>query len=477
MKNLKSESGITLIVLIVIIIVMSLLIGMVAYNVNNAVSSSKLTAFATELKIMQAQVDTLHQKMIDNNEVSVGDKKYRGEEIKEIGQSIENAENASKAFEAEGIPESEQKNYKYYDKQLIKNLGVEGVDQDLLINIEKRNVLSHKGIEYKGKTYYALNSLPNVEGLYNVEHQDFEGKPTFEVAAKQVSSEGKWEVNVSNIQYEGYIKKWNVKYKEAEEEDWNSTEKTTFTIDKHGTYKIKLVNENVESDEIEFTAEYKVMPEILEGMEAISYDESNNNEEKVVENPNENEEWFSYVVNEDDDMSDGGTTNGGKSKWANAKYKDNYFVWIPRYAYKENEDVTFTDKNGNTSNAIDLKFIETSITAENVESEVGEGYKIPDAFSKEEKELAGIWIGKYGVKDVIEGTDQVSEGEHEVVSLLTRSPYGRNGTAIPQDEVVENPDPAMPTPEPVPEEQKTTTGNKYGIYNFEEGYIRIYLKS
>ena len=81
-------------------------------------------------------------------------------------------------------------------------------------------------------------------------------------------------------------------------------------------------------------------PVLKEGMIAITYNESTG-EAKNVSNSN-GTDWYSYIENKDDDMTDGGTTDGGDSHWANAEVTTivndeeikSYFVWIPRYAYR-----------------------------------------------------------------------------------------------------------------------------------------------
>ena len=49
--------------------------------------------------------------------------------------------------------------------------------------------------------------------MYNVEHENNTNEPpTFDTNVEKVS-EGKWRITVSNINYDGYINKWSVKYK------------------------------------------------------------------------------------------------------------------------------------------------------------------------------------------------------------------------------------------------------------------------
>lgn len=61
--------------------------------------------------------------------------------------------------------------------------------------------------------------------------------------------ENKWKITISNVKYDkGNIAKWQVKYKLVEDGHWNTTEDYDFFVYKSGTYIIKLVNNDVESE-------------------------------------------------------------------------------------------------------------------------------------------------------------------------------------------------------------------------------------
>ena len=525
--NIKKSTGVTLMMLVVIIVVIIMLSGITVYNLTETIKSVRLNAFTTELKIMQAQVNSLNEKMRNNEEITVEENKYKGEEIQQIGQTIQGTlqDKANEPFNALHISEEDKSKYKYYDVNLIKNgLGIEGVKQDLLINVKDRKILSCEALEYNDKKYYNLESLP--DGVYNVNHETDNEKPQFDVASKQIASEGEWEFEISNISYSGNINEWKAKYKEADESEWNTSNDLKFAVDKSGEYTIKIVNNDVESEEVQCSAEYSVMPSLLEGMQAITFDEEGNS--KKVEDPNKND-WYSYEVTEDDDMSDGGTTEGGNSRWANATLNGNNYVWIPRYAYKTNERETYINENGIEVNKVDIQFIETNITNDDIEQELGERYIVPEAFTVDGKEVSGLWVGKYETSGTTENPriiadaktlknldeDQMSEAaraldtenievyvagekQKEVIEYLTRSQYGRNGTQIsvdePEQEEVafeENANQNEPgieeftiegeereTNKETSDVLTTTTGNKYGIYNMinSEGF-RMYLKN
>ena len=76
-------------------------------------------------------------------------------------------------------------------------------------------------------------------------------------------------------------------------------------------------------------------------------------------------------------------------KWANiVTLKETgeaaYWTWIPRYEYKID----------NKLKSVDVVFIKGNQTTPD------EGYQIPDAFKFNNKELSGIWVGKYEITDV-----------------------------------------------------------------------------
>ena len=254
---MSNNSGVTLVTLGIIIIVLMIISGMTIYSVSEAVNSAKKNAFTTELKIMQAQVNLLNEKMKNNEEITVDGTKYKGsgEEkgikgIQEIGYEITGSysKQADEAFKSAGVNETDRKKYRLYDVNIMKELAVEGVEQELLINVEDRKVISYKGMDYKGNKYYDLASLS--EEIYNVEHQENNKKPTFKVEIAKVEESDEWQIKINDIQYEGYISKWKVKYKHEEDENWKTNDDIEFTVDKEGIYYIKLFNGDIESEEV-----------------------------------------------------------------------------------------------------------------------------------------------------------------------------------------------------------------------------------
>ena len=141
MKNsCKKENGITLMSLVITIVILLILASIATYSGIEVIKSSKLTKFTTEMKIMQTQVNELYQKMQDGDTT-----------IKELGKIISelgNQTQVNNVFNAVGITTDERKQYKYFDKDTIKKLNIEGVSGTFFVNIDKRNVISYEVFQY-----------------------------------------------------------------------------------------------------------------------------------------------------------------------------------------------------------------------------------------------------------------------------------------------------------------------------------------
>lgn len=258
-ENSKKEVGITLVALVITIVVLLILASVAAYSGMESLRSANLTLFTTQLKIMQTHVNQLYQKMGTDQEITVkGGLTYKGEEIKNIGVKYDDLDTTSKgkadtALNATGVTEATDKaNFKYYNKELLKKLGIEGVDQDVLVNLEKRKVVSYEGFKYDNKIYYTLDDVPNKDTLYNVDYSQETANPTFDIYVEKISGEDRWKISIENIQNNGNINKWQVQYQKVDTANsnfWNTTNNMDFIVKEKNKYKIKIVNETVSSDE------------------------------------------------------------------------------------------------------------------------------------------------------------------------------------------------------------------------------------
>lgn len=324
---MKKQKGITLISLIVTIIVLSILASIATYSGINVIRSSKYTAFTTELKIMQTQVNAIYE---ENKEAEYGEIIEDNPQVQAQAEKVfaENTENAS------GI--TDRTGYRYWSKEYIKNtLKIEGVKQAFFVNIEKRSVVSYEGLEYEGKTYYTLKQLPN--GLYNVDYEAPNAEqPTFDVKTETIG-ENKWRITISNIQYNGYINKWQVSYQQEGKDYWNTTEDLSFVVNETGIYQIKVVNEKIESlkKEIVLASEY-VKDRLI-----VHYDGINNTGEGDDKHSMTTATWKDLSGNGNDAILNG-FNNTTTSGWAeNRLVFDGEDDWVTLKNIINNQE-TFT---------------------------------------------------------------------------------------------------------------------------------------
>ena len=138
-------------------------------------------------------------------------------------------------------------------------------------------------------------------------------------------------------------------------------------------------------------------PRILAGMTAIKFTEPTASAEGTVQKTNTSDvNWYDYET----------------KKWANAQTEDgSMWVWIPRYAYRINDDETcdvvfligttdkYYDENGETKTA------KRALSANVAVDTKTEEYIVHPAFTNEsninyanggwDKELTGIWVAKF----------------------------------------------------------------------------------
>ena len=244
---MKKNKGITLISLVVTIAVLIILASIATYSGVNVIRQSKLDKFTTEMGIMQTEVNNLYDRYSNGTEEEKN-------EIINYGKELDSEANNVFTVNASGITDSS--GYRYYDKDTIESLGIENIEEEFYVNVSKRSVISRLGIEYEGEKYYTLEQLPS--GLYNVEYENKNiEKPTFDVSAEEVN--GKYKITISNIQYSGYIDKWEVKYQKEGQDYWSTSEDLSFFVNESGKYKIKIVNGSVESEEKEVKAGIEII--------------------------------------------------------------------------------------------------------------------------------------------------------------------------------------------------------------------------
>lgn len=263
MKKTK-ENGITLVTLVITIIVLLMLTSIGTTEGISTINMAKFNQFKNELQMLQTKVNDLNQE----NKTDIGI------ELTTTQQNILNIEEVYNIIYKNRTDEEKtdvRDSFKYLTSNDIKEeLGLEGIKRDYLISIKYRYVVSCYGIEYKGQTYYMIEQIGN--GLYNVEYKDKNSKiRKFDVNAE--IDKDKWKITVSNIQYDGYVSNWQVKYKIAGDEYWKTSDQLEFYVEKAGSYIINVVH----GDEIDLGKEtLDISPKYAETNLVLNYDAINN---------------------------------------------------------------------------------------------------------------------------------------------------------------------------------------------------------
>lgn len=230
-----NENGITLMTLVLTIIILLILTSIGTYAGRETIEMAKYDRLRSEMKIIQTKVNDLNQE----------NQSEKGQKLSDEQKKILNIDDVSNIIYS-GKTDSEknkiEEGFRYWSANEINNqLGLDEIVKDYLINVEYRYVISCEGVEYKGKIYYMIDQMEG--GLYNVAyHNKNSSTGSFEVSAEKVGD--KYKISVLNIQHEGYVSNWQVKYKLSGDESWKTLEQLEFYVSEPGYYIVKVVHGN-----------------------------------------------------------------------------------------------------------------------------------------------------------------------------------------------------------------------------------------
>ena len=419
------DKGITLISLVTTIVILLILTSIATYSGIGVIKQTQFTKFSTQLKMMQTQVNELYDKYSNNQTIDVAGKKYTGTEIANIGKEISTLSQKTKVFNASASGITDSTGYKYYDKDTIKALNIEGLDEEeYFVNVSKRSVISYDGMEYEGKTYYTIDQLP--DGLYNVDYKVNTGKPTFDVNYEKTEN-NKYKITISNINYDGNIDKWQVKYQKEGQDYWGTSEDYSIIVAEEGKYKIYIENGNISSAEKEIKV--RNLPTGIERTNTTIQDSLGN--QVVVP------AGFK-IVNPDDNVEDGIIIEDVSHE----NTKGSQFVWIPVGDVKTRDKGTINielnrytfDSNGKETkqgtNKIDNYYTED--TAANHNSSYGNTIaKNIDDFKTKAESSHGYYIGRYEARTTNQRTASTTDDK---LTQITTKPndYVYNYVTQPQ---------------------------------------------
>lgn len=169
---MKNEKGITLVALGITIIVLSILAAVSISTGKKTIEENKVIAFINELKIVQSEVNIIVEKQ------KMGNTSYDS-----IGTKISDLDTGTLAKLTSGCfkgkTAEEMAEFKYYKVSDLKRMGIDNVEQEVVINLKTREVLSVEGIQDSGKMCYKLGDFPsesyNVAEILTIENTLKEG--------------------------------------------------------------------------------------------------------------------------------------------------------------------------------------------------------------------------------------------------------------------------------------------------------------
>ena len=242
---------------------MLILASVATFTGIEAIENTKRTKFIAELKIMQSYVNQWYEDCKPSVNATEYDKQFATNvqtkftingnvAINATSDKEENKEKVQKAQEtltAAGIT-SNQDHFYLLESSQKSALGIEGVEQDVLVNVQDRKVVSYLGLKYKNKMYYTIDSLDGengIDAIYNVGYENpNKNPPSILVTGRSVyngetAKGAKYKFTVDVTQGSRYINKGDLYYgkiENGEVKNWNKTEDKSFIVDREGTYKI-----------------------------------------------------------------------------------------------------------------------------------------------------------------------------------------------------------------------------------------------
>ena len=392
---MRSEKGITLIKLCFVIVLIGILFAMFISALKSSFEATNLQKFVIKMELLQEKVNVIRREYKIWEEYDPNESGNYYEYLKSFG--FINADSKENKFTDEFnqiikmFNESEIEywnkdvdsilaNYYYFSPEDIKKyFEVSDFDTHIIINFYTGNIIAKDSVEdvntnkmiyrqYDAEIGNSLNIVPIVNEETTVDITVLENyglRQKIKVALKS-PSESILKPNIDEIFFYRLEDKNQVKKKCTELVDYvyNSKEKyATFTIDRSGTYSFIVKDSN----STEYTKiDYEIMlcnpPVVVDGLIGVYWDEDGV-EYSIASSSDGN--WYNYSK-----------TN---LKMANAKDEyGNYWVWIPRYIYMENNEQTNLDFVTET----------TTTSTENVATT----YKLHPAF---EDGVKGLWVAKY----------------------------------------------------------------------------------
>ena len=432
---MKKENGVTLLVLVLVIIVMITLTTVGVYTGIDSYNLMKEQVFVAQMKVLREEINIIKE------EYELWDE-YNGNNIKDYiidEYTIIDDSNVVTytPIDLTAYPNSNEIKQKFIsiltDKTNLKNedlvlnnylyfssadletaFGLSNLDINVIINFKTGTFVEKDGCDitnvFGRKTrVYVLDEAIALKELIDSEGGDIDDDEIKDLSIVDILlTENTADKTTISMILNKTTNLSKIEYAKVGTADWNevsyspdgSSIKIDFNKDKIGNFKFRVTEEStnyvIESTELEITKVNK--PILLNDMKKVTWEA--NGDEIIAEN---DIEWYSYSSKD--------------KKWANTKLPDDsLYVWIPRFAYKLDD------------NLIDIIFLEGTSNQGFDGSDLPTGYVVHPAFQagtstsyangEYSKEISGIWVSKFENKI----TENTATGTGKTKYLLQSLP-------------------------------------------------------
>lgn len=384
---MKEKTGVTLIALIITIIVMLILAGVSISVGTESIRNAQRTKFDSELRVIHIRVNEILEEM---SVTEVGQMLT----LNEYDYNIPSDKN-SKAITALGS--SNLEGYWYFNKAGLEKLGVSSIDREVLINFTTKDIVDLEGIDSNGEKIYRLLSWRNEEYIDKTAN----AIPSFTLSKKIYGLNAT--IIVNSLNYGENVSKGSISYcllnQDGTDGELRHISGTEIPVSVSGTYKVIATNSAGKSSSNQVNIALTNQPKLDSGMVPVVYVEAEPQGYWEIADENGGL-WYDYAEDKamwanvmllDDLTVEGGTTvtaaNKGDLVGKKVLTSGSIFVWIPRYMYKEQENI------------IQIKFLKgtTNLTTDNTnEVPVNSGedntWNVHQAFNNDEQLLTGVWV-------------------------------------------------------------------------------------
>lgn len=169
---MKNKKGITIVSLVVTITIL-LLLSTVTINVTlDTYRMANVQSYIAKMRVIQGKVDNISGETSDVSgygfqklsDLQATDQETYQEFLDKITNPTKYHIDVNTSWNAS--LDTDVNNYYYFDEKDLEKIGLKNQDVVIVINFATRNVISKKGVEYKGKSYYRQYDLQGGDQLH-----------------------------------------------------------------------------------------------------------------------------------------------------------------------------------------------------------------------------------------------------------------------------------------------------------------------